>query len=84
MGFDDVIIALKEGHKARRSGWNGKNQYIQMVSHISFMLPDGTIANADHKTMGEKAILFHGSIGDQVGWLASQSDMLSEDWEIFD
>ena len=31
-----------------------------------------------------KAISFHGTSGIQLGWLASQSDMLSEDWEVID
>lgn len=33
--------------------------------------------------MGNKAIAFVGTSGVQLGWLASQSDMLSEDWEEF-
>ena len=32
--------------------------------------------------MGNKAIAFIGTSGVQLGWLASQADMLSEDWEI--
>ena len=34
--------------------------------------------------MGNNAIVFYGTSGIQVGWLASQSDMLSEDWRVVD
>lgn len=34
--------------------------------------------------MGNKAIAFHGTSGVQIGWLASQADMLPEDWIVID
>ena len=39
------------------------------------------IINVEHDTMGNKAIAFVGTSGVQLGWLASQADMLSEDWK---
>lgn len=39
--------------------------------------------NVNHDTMGNKAIAFVGTSGVQLGWLASQSDMLSDDWVIY-
>jgi hypothetical protein len=36
--------------------------------------------NVDHKEMGNAAIAFYGTSGVQIGWLASQADMLAEDW----
>ena len=42
----------------------------------------GTIVNAEHAAIGNKAIAFCGTSGVQIGWLASQADMLADDWEI--
>ena len=84
MNFGKAINLLKEGKKLRRKGWNGKNQYIELASNISYKNADGEIININHKTIGNKAIAFVGTSGIQIGWLASQSDMLSDDWELID
>ena len=36
--------------------------------------------NVEHEAIGNKAIAFVGTSGVQMGWLASQADMLAEDW----
>ena len=84
MNFGKAIVLLKEGKKLRRKGWNGKNQYIELATNISYKNADGEIININHKTMGNKAIAFIGTSGIQIGWLASQSDMLSDDWELIE
>ena len=84
MNFGKAINLLKEGKKLRRKGWNGKNQYIELATNISYKNADGEIININHKTIGNKAIAFIGTSGIQIGWLASQSDMLSDDWELID
>ena len=84
MNFGKALDFLKEGKKVSRKGWNGKNQYIELATNISYKNVDGEIININHKTMGNKAISFVGTSGVQIGWLASQSDMLSDDWELID
>ena len=84
MNFGKAIDLLKEGKKVSRKGWNGKNQYIELATNISYKNADGEIININHKTMGNKAIAFVGTSGVQIGWLASQADMLSDDWELID
>lgn len=79
-GFGDAIRYLKRGLKVARKGWNGKSQYIQLVSDISYRTPDKVVVNCEHDTIGNKAIAFVGTSGVQMGWLASQADMLAEDW----
>jgi hypothetical protein len=79
-GFGDAIKYLKRGLKVKRIGWNGKNQYIQLATCISYTAADRTIVNCDHNDIGNKAIAFIGTSGVQMGWLASQADMLAEDW----
>ena len=81
MNFGQAIEAMKAGKKVQRKGWNGKNQYIELAMKVSYMNPDGDIVNVDHEQMGNKAIAFVGTSGVQLGWLASQADILSEDWQ---
>ena len=78
--FGDAIKYLKRGLKVARKGWNGKHQYIQLASGISYKAADGKLVNCDHEAIGNKAIAFIGTSGVQIGWLATQSDMLADDW----
>ena len=79
-GFGDAIRYLKRGLKVARKGWNGKKQYIQLATGISYKATDGEIVNCEHNAIGNMAIAFCGTSGVQMGWLASQADMLAEDW----
>lgn len=79
-GFDEAIKYLKRGFKVKRKGWNGKDQYIELATNVSFKTPNDEVINVDHADMGNKAVAFHGTSGIQLGWLVSQSDMLSNDW----
>lgn len=78
--FGDAIKYMKRGLRVKRQGWNGKNQYIQLAVGISYKSPEGNIVNCEHEAIGNKAIAFVGTSGVQIGWLASQADMLAEDW----
>ena len=60
--------------------YNGKKQYIQLATGISYKTADGKIVNCEHDAIGNMAIAFVGTSGVQMGWLASQADMLAEDW----
>lgn len=78
--FGEAIKYLKRGFKVARKGWNGKNQYIELATCISYIGADGEVVNCEHDAIGNKAIAFVGTSGVQMGWLASQADMLAEDW----
>lgn len=82
--FGEAIKYLKRGFKVCRSGWNGKNQYVELASNISYVNSINEIVNCDHDAIGNKAISFIGTSGVQMGWLASQADMLAEDWMFID
>ena len=77
--FGEAIKYIKRGFKVARQGWNGKKQHIELATNISYMM-DGEIVNCNHDAIGNKAIAFVGTSGIQMGWLASQADMLAEDW----
>lgn len=53
---------------------------IQLASGISYKTVEGEIVNCEHDAIGNKAVAFVGTSGVQMGWLASQADMLAEDW----
>lgn len=80
MNFGKAIETLKEGKKVAREGWNGKSQYIELATNISYVNAEGEVINCEHNAIGNKAIAFVGTSGVQMGWLASQADMLAEDW----
>lgn len=77
-----AIRKVKAGKKATRKGWNGKGQYICLASEISYRTPEGTIVKPTHIAYGNQAIAFVGTSGTQLGWLASQADLLAQDWEL--
>ncbi len=74
MDFGDVIKGLKADPKKRfaRTGWNGKGMWI------SLQVPD------DYSKMGLPYIYMKTVGGELVPWLASQTDMLADDWEEVD
>ena len=80
MKFGEAIEFVKNGFKASRQGWNGKGQYIELATNISYVNGMGEIVNVNHGDIGNNAIAFVGTSGIQLGWLASQADMLANDW----
>lgn len=70
MDFGSAIKALKLGNTVARSGWNGKGMWLGLQR------PDA------HSKMFLSYIYMSTAQGDLVPWLASQTDMLAEDWEI--
>lgn len=80
--FSWALEMLRNRQRLRRRGWNGKGQYIELAKAISYKGADGTVVNCEHEAIGNKAIAFCGTSGVQMGWLASQADMLADDWEV--
>ncbi len=70
MCFGSALAALKEGKKVARAGWNGKGMYIRIVT--AFGSVDGY---SMQPYVGMKT-----AQGTFVPWLASQTDLLAEDW----
>lgn len=92
MTFGMAIEAMKQGKKVARAGWNGKGMYIWIMPG-STVKDCKTITDPHLKAIDEAEgeIRFNGSVrmrtatGDVLtGWLASQTDMLSDDWVIVD
>ena len=69
MDFGAALGLLKIGKKVARKGWNGKNMWLML------QVPDA------HSKMTLPYIYMFTAQGDLVPWLASQTDVLAEDWE---
>lgn len=79
MNFGQAIEALKKGNKVARKGWNGKGIFIELQvpdTHSKMTHPYIYIDTTGLQTDNENAPK------SRVPWLASQTDMLSEDWEV--
>jgi hypothetical protein len=70
MNFGEAIEQLKMGKKVTRKGWNGFGQYLELYTPK----PD--------ELMTLPFIFITTVKGDRVPWLASQTDMLAEDWAL--
>ena len=83
MNFGEALEAIKSGKKAKRKGWNGKEQYVVLAYMQECITSSGVaISEPEHTSIGSKFLMLVGTSGYQCGWLASQADMLADDWEI--
>lgn len=89
MNFGSAIEALKAGSRVARSGWNGKGMFLVYVSGSDVAPYHGTpyhderIIDGDGRVTINPHIDMKTATGEmQPGWLASQTDMLAEDWSI--
>lgn len=85
MNFGQAIEEMKKGNRVARSGWNGKDMFIfiQEGSIISKENARNKVLqglNRDKITINAHIDMKAADGTIVVGWLASQSDMLSEDW----
>lgn len=70
MDFGRALKALKGGKRVQRSGWNGKGMWLQL--QVSDTQSKMTLPYIYMKTADDNL----------VPWLASQTDVLAEDWSI--
>lgn len=80
--FGSAIKALKAGYKVAREGWNGKGLNVELQTpdeHSKMTLPY-LFMNYPSTPASENAPANH--INARVPWLASQTDVLAEDWTI--
>ena len=84
VSFGDAVKYLKEGYTARRIGWNGKGMFLYYVSDGAYPAKMECIKGVFENDMVPYGayIAMKTAQGNVVPWLASQTDVLSEDWEI--
>lgn len=83
MTFGDALEAMKDGERVARHGWNGKDMYV-FLAHEPDFVTDADISAYDQLEVEVHDMLVMKTAQDtfQPGWLASQADMLAEDWYI--
>ena len=81
MNFGLALEAAKKGKKIARKGWNGKGMYVFLID-IADMHTDADIGNLEGKDVTVMDCLAMKCADDSIcpGWLASQTDMLADDW----
>ena len=87
LSFGDAVAALKEGLRVERAGWNGKGMFLYYVPENKY-----PASRNEHGTMVgvfEDDMVPYGAYiamktaqNNVVPWLASQTDVLAEDWQI--
>jgi len=96
LSFGRAIEALKKGFKVARAGWNGKGMWLLFVqgTELAMLHPGTPYAKALSTATAECnaceilphidmwTINAHGRRAMLPGWVASQTDMLADDWEI--
>lgn len=95
MKFGEALEELKNGKKVARTGWNGKGMYLYLVHGTT--VDKEKLRNEASKILPNDEMAMHGTgvaeflphidmrtaNGDIcIGWIASQTDMLAEDWKI--
>ena len=81
LDFGEALHALKNGRKVRRAGWNGKGLSLELQvpdAHSKMTLP---YIYMSYPSTPASDTAPENHINAKVPWLASQTDMLAEDWE---
>ncbi len=88
--FGIAIALMKLGHKVSRTGWNGKGMYIWSVPKAtvqkSWVRDQGLLeAMGENESLDCYGFLRMKTADGKVvsGWLASQTDILAEDWQVY-
>ena len=96
MNFGEALEAMKAGKRVTRAGWNGKGMYLWLMPSATLKsewcrephLKELADANGGEiealGTIRMYTVNAHGRRAVLTGWLASQSDLLAEDWAILE
>lgn len=84
MTFGHAIELLKLGCKMARKGWNGKGMFLYLIKGAEFQnaLKYGYGEYEREPTITSSIAMKTAQNTIVIGWLASQTDMLAEDWHI--
>lgn len=83
MSFSTALVYLKSGKCVARTGWNGKGMFLYLVKGSEFVVDRlpllGIVGDGKHVSY-RAHIDMKAADGTFVPWLASQSDLIEEDW----
>lgn len=83
MNFGLAVEAVKKGLRVARAGWNGKDMYVFLAESIEFTtMADMSEFGDQDVEVSDLLVLRTAQKTLQPGWLATQSDILADDWYI--
>ena len=81
MTFGEALEIIKRGSKVQRSGWNGKGMYVFLIGNEMSKGNGWTYTNGVNDNMPLLPFIAMKTADEKVvPWLASQTDILAEDW----
>lgn len=87
MTFGEALEAAKRGERIARAGWNGKGMWVCYMAPV--VIPAGMVNSRTRAfgvvgdlNVGGYFVMWTAQGVWQPGWLASQADMLADDWEV--
>lgn len=78
--FATAVLLLKAGRRVQRAGWNGKGMWLELIKQYQLQL-DATYLQGEFKL--HPFIVMKTADNQFVPWLASQTDLLAADWELW-
>lgn len=95
LSFDEALVHLKAGRRVARAGWNGKRMWLAYMPPVE--IPAGVVNGRTRQFITAERLDAMGvlRVGGYVvmwtadgvwlpGWLASQTDLLAQDWEVLE
>ena len=86
MNFSSALECVKEGALIQRAGWNGKKMFVFYVKGSNFAAsrePLSTIFPAGTEINYRAHLDIRTADGTIVPWVASQTDILANDWQLY-
>ncbi len=83
--FSGALIELKYGSRVARAGWNGKGMWLKLIPAGSWEIAPGVLDSKSENPCNPEPLPWIGmktADGHFVPWLASQTDILADDWLI--
>lgn len=77
--FSDALMWLKEGKRVQRAGWNGSNQWVELVRN------SGLVFRSEHDNTAfsvADGLVLKNAQGIVVQWVPSIGDLMADDWRV--
>ncbi|WP_109217575.1 DUF2829 domain-containing protein [Klebsiella pneumoniae] len=77
--FSDALMWLKEGKRVQRAGWNGSNQWVELVRN------SGLVFRSEHDSTAfsvADGLVLKNAQGIVVQWVPSIGDLMADDWKV--
>lgn len=82
MNIGEAVTAMKQNHRVRRAGWNGKGMHIYLEDDLESTIEGRNPRLRDGRMYHSYIVLLTAQGTFQPGWNASTLDLLADDWEI--